>query len=320
MEPGQDVSSITELSEKDVAALRTHAQLLQTFHHRNKNQHRRSPWWRHFDHLRRDTKAFLSEVEGARASSVFKDRSNVINYKSKTKGGDEKVPIAERMQALKFERERVEVRRKKYAAGMQQRRMSWLHFLVITWYRSFSQLTADPQFAAMGLFLIASLSKVCGILDIMPGRDEADKTPPRALDSEGSRKANQSVLQDMHSDTEGDLDDLELDVGVRIERASSKDDMAEVAPYLPLYQEIFSDEQAKSRPRQPPPKRIASKLMAGKGKASLPVVPFGETGAENNSKTTTGLKRKDGPAKSKGSSKKSKKSSNAIDDLFSGLF
>lgn len=318
--PGQDVSSETEFGEKDVAALRTHAQLLQTFHHRNKNQHRRSPWWRHFDHFRRDAKAFVIEVEGAQAT-VNEDKPSGSSQKSKNKGKDEKLSIAERMQALKVERERIETRRSKCAAGMQKRKLLWSRALVATWYRSFSQLTADPQFAVMGLFLIAALSKVCGLLDIMPLVNEVDSEPPRALDDKNFNTAALPHDQDLRSEHEVDADDPELDIGTRIERAPSEEDSiieAEFAP--PLDREVPVDEQAKSRVRGSPPEQSVSTSTTGRGKAPPLVVPVVPAKAQKNSKTSAGLKRKDAPVKNKGSSKKSKKSGNAIDDLFSGLF
>lgn len=264
----------------------------------------------------------MIEVEGAQAA-VTKDQPNVLSQKSKSKGKNEKLSIAERMQALKVERERLEARRAKCMAQMQRRKIAWSQALIATWYRSFSQLTTDPQFAVMGLFLIAALSKVCGILDIMPTVNEPDSESPLVPGDKGFKMVNPPDNQDFRSDPEVDVNvnDPELDVGVRIERAPSEDeDMAEEALDESRNQKSLTDERAKSRIEGSPPERTTSTSAAGKSNASSLAVPVAQPKTQQTPKLSTGLKRKDGPVKSKGSSKKSKKSGNAIDDLFSGLF
>ena len=47
----------------DVVALRTISQVLNLLNHRNKNQHRRSQWWKRFSRLRRSVEKLLQEVD-----------------------------------------------------------------------------------------------------------------------------------------------------------------------------------------------------------------------------------------------------------------
>lgn len=49
--------------QKALSTLPPTLSLLTAFHHRNKNQHRLSPWWSHFDRLRRHLGKFLAAVE-----------------------------------------------------------------------------------------------------------------------------------------------------------------------------------------------------------------------------------------------------------------
>ncbi|KAK4034900.1 hypothetical protein C8A01DRAFT_38596, partial [Parachaetomium inaequale] len=62
-----------------IASLAPGLELLERFHHRNKNQHRLSKWWAQADMLRRQVRKMLRELEGGvegaeRAERVAKGR------------------------------------------------------------------------------------------------------------------------------------------------------------------------------------------------------------------------------------------------------
>ena len=53
-----------EFSKNEQEALQHLSDILHLFHHRNKNQHRRSIWWRHFSNFRRQLDALVGEISG----------------------------------------------------------------------------------------------------------------------------------------------------------------------------------------------------------------------------------------------------------------
>lgn len=70
------------LLSKTLTSLPPTLALLASFHHRNKNQHRLSPWWSHFDRLRRHLGKFLAAVE-ARVEEV--ERLGRLSAKARVK-------------------------------------------------------------------------------------------------------------------------------------------------------------------------------------------------------------------------------------------
>jgi ribonuclease MRP protein subunit RMP1 len=107
-------------------------------HHRNKNQHRRSHWWKHLNTFRRQLRAItveiLSEPEGALASS---DPSPPGLVKLNVKG--------------------------------QQRLQAWIAFYVVKWYEAFAQILTERRFVGIGLVLLATLAKASAILGATEG-------------------------------------------------------------------------------------------------------------------------------------------------------
>lgn len=122
------------IEEPDIASLSQVAILLRLFNHRNKNQHRRSTWWRHFSTLQRQLKHLEHDVENLTATP----KSNV-----------ERIQLKAQSPAI---RERI-----------SHRLQSWP---IAKWQHAFSQLVADGRFAHLGLVLLAALARVCAITDI----------------------------------------------------------------------------------------------------------------------------------------------------------
>ncbi|OTA93310.1 hypothetical protein M434DRAFT_11720 [Hypoxylon sp. CO27-5] len=109
--------------------------ILQGFNHRNRNQHRRAAWWAPFGMLRRHVDKLADELldSAAAASAAAKSKSK----KRKRENDDGR--------AEKKVRDHVK----------------WLrNVLVPKCYLAFSQLTADNQFATLGVVLLGALAQV----------------------------------------------------------------------------------------------------------------------------------------------------------------
>lgn len=57
-----DVASRADISADGLNSLRKTRDLLQLLAHRNKNQHRRSVWWRHLSHFRSELRLLVSDL------------------------------------------------------------------------------------------------------------------------------------------------------------------------------------------------------------------------------------------------------------------
>lgn len=144
-----------KFSKNDQEALQHLSDVLHLFHHRNKNQHRRSIWWRHFSVFRRQLNKLLEEV-------------NSLNEVPQTH----------------LERIRKKTRDQETSSNISERLDLWQNVLVTKWQNSFSQIIADGRFAVLGLVLIAVLAQTCQITGITTklediGQDEVEKVLKR---------------------------------------------------------------------------------------------------------------------------------------------
>jgi hypothetical protein len=96
---------------------------------RNKNQHRRSHWWRHFNIFRRQLNKLCLELESVKQpDDGNKDAPLELNAKAEA---------------------RVDV---------------WVHLYIAKWYAAFSQILAEKRFAALGITVFALFARVCGLI------------------------------------------------------------------------------------------------------------------------------------------------------------
>ncbi|KAI0808475.1 hypothetical protein GGR55DRAFT_193027 [Xylaria sp. FL0064] len=143
--------------------------------HRNHNQHRRAAWWRYFDMLRRNcarlVEDLVSAVETARKSAAQaakvakakgkkRRREELVSGNSGTGTGGKDNDIASQgVGTLMKTDENV------------TRHATWLRdVLVPKCYLAFSQLTADPQFAPLGVVLLGALAQIQAACDIAAPR------------------------------------------------------------------------------------------------------------------------------------------------------
>ncbi|KAL2256067.1 hypothetical protein VTK26DRAFT_2240 [Humicola hyalothermophila] len=135
-----------------IASLSPALEILEGFHHRNKNQHRLSKWWAQADMLRRHVRKMLRELEdgiveaerlervrqrGLKAGKV-KAKSKSVDGKRDGKGdgeGEGNVVVTRRAEYLRW----------KLGPGA---------------FLAFTQLSADRQFAHLGLMLLGVLAQV----------------------------------------------------------------------------------------------------------------------------------------------------------------
>ena len=132
-----------ETSKEHLANLEHLSNLLHLFNHRNKNQHRRSIWWRHFSIFRRH-----------------------LNHIIEDYGALNEVP------STHLERARKRSKNDSLRIRISQRLTLWQDILAPKWHHAFSQLVADGRFAALGVMLLAVLSQTCQILGLVEAFDE----------------------------------------------------------------------------------------------------------------------------------------------------
>ncbi|KAK3053736.1 Ribonuclease MRP protein subunit rmp1 [Extremus antarcticus] len=129
--------ALREVQPSDLIKIELLATLLKLFNRRNKNQHRRSIWWRHFSGFRRH----LIHIW--------------INYHHLNK-----VPTTH------LERTRKATKDVITRTQLNGRIALWQEHLVPRWHHAYSQLVADQQFAVLGVTLLGALAEACQILGI----------------------------------------------------------------------------------------------------------------------------------------------------------
>lgn len=132
-----------KISKEDEEALQHLSDLLHLFHHRNKNQHRRSIWWRHFQVFRKQMKNVTHDI---------KDLNNI--------------PLTHLARTKKKAKDQLTLQR------IEERLSIWQDVMVPKWQHAFSQLAADGRFAVLGLMLMASLAEACRVLGLTAAFEE----------------------------------------------------------------------------------------------------------------------------------------------------
>ena len=152
------------ISQKDGVALIQLSDLLHQFYHRNKNQHRRSVWWRHFQIFRKQLQKVSIEVRTLHAIPS----THIARMKKKA----DDLLITQRIaQMISF----------------------WQDIMVRRWQHAFSQLSADGRFAVLGLVLLAALAEACRIMKITA-----------AFEDMGQAEVEKVLLQFANEDWEQD--------------------------------------------------------------------------------------------------------------------
>lgn len=135
MATSQDSLNITQEDQDQLQHL---SDLLHLFHHRNKNQHRRSIWYRHFSLFRKQLTALCLSLTQLNTIPT----TNVARARKKT----------EDVKTIKL---------------LSERLGFWKDVMVARWQHAFSQVVADGRFSVLGLVLIAVLAETCRIVGII---------------------------------------------------------------------------------------------------------------------------------------------------------
>lgn len=228
-----------KFSKADQDAFQHLSGILHLFHHRNKNQHRRSVWWRHFSVFRRQFNGLLEEI-----------------------GKLNEIPTTH------LERVRKKARDKETQSRISQRLDFWQTVLVTECQNSFSQVIADGRFAVLGLVLTAVLAQTCRITGIITAFDDLGQIEVEKVLNQFGEESWEEVLEDESGRNGG-----EEDVGVAVLRDIQEHDDRKDESVMAVSSKGAAD------------RKVKRKISA------------------STSKTT----------------KKRRKGSNVIDDLFSGL-
>lgn len=124
-----------KLSSRALQSLKTQTSILHLLHHRSKNQHRRSTWYRHFDTFRKQVRALIDELDPEVPADALPSRK-VKTYQPALQSAEKRITF-------------------------------WADVMVEKWYDAFQQLIEDRQFAVLGLTLFAVLSHVVDLLHIL---------------------------------------------------------------------------------------------------------------------------------------------------------
>lgn len=272
-------------SPEEVAQLTHLSSLLHLLHHRNKNQHRRSIWYRHFSLFRRHLAALLAD------------------YTTLTT-----VP------ATNLERTRLKALTPTLQARITQRLELWKNVLVARWMRAFSQVVADGRFSVLGLVMLGVLGGVCKVIGVAEGLEaEGQEEVERVLEEFGREVWGPGGGDEgevvARADDEGEIV-ARVDEGEAVARDDEDD----------LSMELGEDLRDRETPEDPPrdhhePQRKDHDTSALKTFRQPSLSPPPKAAKIKSTST----KKRSADTKAKPAKKKRKKGGDAIDDLFSGL-
>jgi ribonuclease MRP protein subunit RMP1 len=141
--------------------LQTINQTLHLLHHRNKNQHRRSKWYKYFSLLRRHLckLAFeICELKNRETQPILK----LSTFSAPGAGVAAAKEAADREERIEFLRERIEQRK------------SFLRSVVVPGaYLAFSNLVGEKQFGHLGVVLVGMLGEVAALVEFQ-GEESGD--------------------------------------------------------------------------------------------------------------------------------------------------
>ncbi|KAM0705291.1 hypothetical protein Q7P35_008081 [Cladosporium inversicolor] len=275
------------LPSKDDFSLLTHlSSLLHLLHHRNHNQHRRSPWYRHFSLFRRHLALLLSDYTTLTSTPT-----------------------------TNLERARLKTQSPALHARISQRLKFWQDVLVARWQRAFSQVVADGRFSVLGLVMLGVLGGVCKVVGLTERLEvEGQEEIERVLEEFGREAWGEGDERGVWgSCDEGEPVAREADVwevvaredvddGEPVERKEGKDDS--------LDDDIKSKKQEK--------KSLLVDQSEDDEPKAVRKLSLSPPAAKVAKSKTTSTKKRTIDTNSKPAKKKRKKGGDAIDDLFSG--
>lgn len=206
-DPPPGTPSLPQL-HSTLTSLQTATHILAGLTHRNKNQHRGTKWWPAFNMLRRSLQKLILDLEAAI------QRAEVMMVVPSAGKKQQQRKAATTLKAAKqLELDRV------------MERVAWVRAVLgPRAYESFTQLTADRQFAQLGLVLIGVLAQVeAAVAPFVPAEPDSEpESKYRQLERDRSGPAGASVQQVEAGGAYGPktvaADTGDLDLGVAVSR------------------------------------------------------------------------------------------------------
>ncbi|KXJ97537.1 hypothetical protein Micbo1qcDRAFT_191984 [Microdochium bolleyi] len=146
--------------------------LLAGFARRNKNQHRRARWWASFGMLRRDGAKLMVDLVGAAGSKAARAAAAAVVTSTSSSSS---VPAATSKGPTSAKPARSRTYEDQHLVDRANQRARWTRdVLVPKCYIQFSQLTADNQFATLGVVLLGALAQVHAACCMIAGPSPAE--------------------------------------------------------------------------------------------------------------------------------------------------
>ncbi|KAI1378266.1 hypothetical protein F4677DRAFT_412708 [Hypoxylon crocopeplum] len=280
--------------------------ILAGFNHRNRNQHRRAAWWAAFGMLRRHVDKLVGELTESTAALQKPSNSASSKKRKRNDGGTSSSSKDD-----------------KRANAKLRDHVRWLRdVLVPKCYLAFSQLTADNQFATLGVVLLGALAQVNAACTRLIGEaspatedEEGDgKSSVRGLASSSTVAAKESGSSDgrgLPLSREGECQTPDQKGGAVI----SRDEVARAEKLR--RKNAQSEEGAADQSRSTASVLDKSKYQGHDGDSALIGEKRGTASKPSRENTNAPRKEESKPAKKK---KAKKGGGDEFDDLFKGLF
>ena len=283
-----------KLSKDSLDQLTHLSTLLHLLHHRNKNQHRRSVWYRHFSLFRRHLAHLLSDYT-----------------------------LLSTQPTTNLERTRLKAREPQIRTRIEQRLDFWESVLVPRWSRAFSQVVADGRFAVVGVVLVGIVASVCQITGLSARFEDLGQVEVERVLEEFGREAWETEV----------VEDGDAHVGQAVTREDlgsvvAREDEGEIVAREGDEGETVRREDA-SPGALPPPlvdhQDGGAAHVVSDDEVIATTIDATERPGKKHERTEVPApapnkaRKRPADADSKPAKKKKRKKGNAIDDLFSGL-
>lgn len=281
------------LSRDSLEQLTHLSALLHLLHHRNKNQHRRSIWYRHFSLFRRHLSHLLTDY-------TFLSSQPATN----------------------LEKTRKKAREPEFRTRIEQRLDFWETVLVPKWSRVFSQVVADGRFSVIGVVLVAILASACQITGLTAKFEDLGQLEVERVLEEFGREAWAGEARGLEgiSDDEVGQAAAREDAGIAVAREDEGEAVA---------REIDEGDQATREDASelvlPPVADETSHMKSFGNEETSALGPIGAVDKLSEKDCSKGVpalkktKKRPADVDGKPARKKKRKKGDTIDDLFSGL-
>ncbi|KAK4153730.1 ribonuclease MRP protein subunit rmp1 [Chaetomidium leptoderma] len=319
-----------------IASLSPALEILERFHHRNKNQHRLSKWWAQADMLRRHVRKLLGELE---AGVVEAERLARLRAKGRQMATKRKKGGSEGGGGLLLDGGEEE------GNGVVRRRAEYLRWrLGPGAFLAFTQLSADRMFAHLGLMLLGVLAQVDKTVAPFAPPPPSDAPPSSRAEPEPQAAAAAAATEfNPPGETAVSAPDqdqaimmMDTDMGVAVSREEillsiERDPTPRISTTTPVPTPISAQTHPRSisLPINPPSKKKPTAAATAKteppSKESSPAEPVIKVTTTKRKKIKTGdefddiFGSLDGKSSSKKPKKKKRKKGDEFDDIFGGL-